>query len=76
MGDSGRPAGATFTFQEHRKYLFGLWEHLGLGDDVVLVVHADSRPWRGHASYRSTANPQRSSASSRSTADGRKTVPI
>jgi haloalkane dehalogenase len=42
MGDSGRlsPSGPDrYSYREHREYLFALWEHLGLGDDVVLVLH-------------------------------------
>lgn len=42
MGESGRlePSGPTrYSYQEQREYLFALWEHLGLGDDVVFVLH-------------------------------------
>lgn len=42
MGESGRlsPSGPDrYTYQEHREYLFALWEHLDLGDEVVLVLH-------------------------------------
>ncbi|RYJ21292.1 1,3,4,6-tetrachloro-1,4-cyclohexadiene hydrolase [Streptomyces sp. L-9-10] len=42
MGDSGRlaPSGPDrYSYLEHREYLFALWEHLGLGDDVVFVLH-------------------------------------
>jgi haloalkane dehalogenase len=42
MGDSGRlsPSGPDrYSYQEQREYLFALWDHLGLGDDVVFVVH-------------------------------------
>jgi haloalkane dehalogenase len=42
MGDSGRlsPSGPDrYSYQEQRQYLFALWDHLGLGDDVVFVVH-------------------------------------
>ncbi|SDM67448.1 haloalkane dehalogenase [Actinacidiphila guanduensis] len=42
MGDSGRlsPSGPDrYSYQEQRDYLFALWDHLDLGDEVVLVVH-------------------------------------
>ncbi|MFE4831240.1 haloalkane dehalogenase [Streptomyces sp. NPDC056672] len=42
MGDSGRltPSGPDrYSYQEQRQYLFGLWDHLNLGDDVVFVLH-------------------------------------
>ncbi|MFJ9033814.1 haloalkane dehalogenase [Streptomyces sp. NPDC102274] len=42
MGDSGRlaPSGPDrYSYQEQREYLFALWDHLGLGDNVVFVVH-------------------------------------
>ncbi|QIQ01039.1 haloalkane dehalogenase [Streptomyces liangshanensis] len=42
MGDSGRlaPSGPDrYTYQEQREHLFALWEHLDLGDEVVLVLH-------------------------------------
>ena len=42
MGDSDKlaPSGPDrYTFAEHRKYLHALWDALGLGDRVVLVLH-------------------------------------
>ncbi|QYN22012.1 haloalkane dehalogenase [Amycolatopsis sp. DSM 110486] len=42
MGDSGRlePSGPDrYSYFEQRQYLFALWEHLDLGDDVVFVLH-------------------------------------
>ncbi|MFI5613564.1 haloalkane dehalogenase [Amycolatopsis sp. NPDC051903] len=42
MGDSGKltPSGPDrYGYHEQREYLFALWEHLGLGDDVVFVLH-------------------------------------
>jgi haloalkane dehalogenase len=42
MGDSDKlePSGPdSYTYAEHRDYLFALWEQLGIDDDVVLVVH-------------------------------------
>ncbi|MGI9411923.1 MAG: haloalkane dehalogenase [Hyphomicrobiaceae bacterium] len=42
MGDSDKlePSGAErYTFDEQRDYLFALWDHLDLGDQVILVVH-------------------------------------
>lgn len=42
MGDSGRlePSGPDrYSYFEQREYLFALWEHLDLDDDVVFVVH-------------------------------------
>lgn len=42
MGDSEKlePSGPDrYSYAEHREYLFGLWEQLGLDGDVVLVLH-------------------------------------
>jgi haloalkane dehalogenase len=42
MGDSEKliPAGpARYHYEEQRDYLFALWDALGLGDRVVLVLH-------------------------------------
>jgi haloalkane dehalogenase len=42
MGDSDKlhPSGPDrYTYAEQRSYLFALWEKLGLGNDVVLVLH-------------------------------------
>ena len=42
MGDSEKltPAGpARYQYEEQRDYLFALWDKLGLGDRVVLVLH-------------------------------------
>ncbi|MET7997004.1 haloalkane dehalogenase [Amycolatopsis sp. NPDC005232] len=42
MGDSGplEPSGPDrYSYFEQREYLFALWEHLDLGDDVVFVLH-------------------------------------
>src|SRR6202043_3466231 len=42
MGDSDKlhPSGPDrYTYAEQRGFLFGLWEKLGLGDNVILVVH-------------------------------------
>ncbi len=42
MGDSEKltPAGpARYHYEEQRDYLFALWDKLGLGDRVVLVLH-------------------------------------
>ncbi len=42
MGDSGRlldPGPESYTFVEHRRYLDGLLEALGVDGDVTLVVH-------------------------------------
>ncbi len=42
MGDSEKlePSGPDrYTYAEQREHLFGLWEQLDLGDDVVLVLH-------------------------------------
>ena len=43
MGDSEKldpTLGAQrYSFNEQRKYLFGLWDALNLGDDVTLVLH-------------------------------------
>lgn len=42
MGDSGKLPDSgpdRYTYREQRDHLFALWDHLGLGDDIVLVVH-------------------------------------
>ncbi|MBL6749041.1 MAG: haloalkane dehalogenase [Nevskia sp.] len=42
MGDSDKlvPSGpGRYTYAEQRDYLFALWEHLGLREKVVLVLH-------------------------------------
>ncbi|MGW4772489.1 haloalkane dehalogenase [Nocardia sp. NPDC004278] len=42
MGDSDKlPESGPdrYTYAEHRDYLFGLWDALDLGDNVVLVLH-------------------------------------
>jgi haloalkane dehalogenase len=42
MGDSDKlaPSGADrYTYAEQRDYLFALWDHLSLGDRIVLVIH-------------------------------------
>ncbi|WP_043732975.1 haloalkane dehalogenase [Kutzneria sp. 744] len=42
MGDSDKltPSGPDrYSYQEQRDHLFALWEHLDLGDDVILVLH-------------------------------------
>ena len=42
MGDSEKlPASGpgNYGYLEHRSFLFGLWEELKLGNDVVLVLH-------------------------------------
>lgn len=42
MGDSEKLDGSgpdRYTFAEHRKYLFGLLEYLGIENNVTLVVH-------------------------------------
>jgi haloalkane dehalogenase len=42
MGDSGKlpnSGPARYTYAEHRSFLFALWEKLGLGNEVVLVLH-------------------------------------
>jgi haloalkane dehalogenase len=42
MGDSGalHPSGPDrYSYREQREYLFALWDHLDLGDDVVFVLH-------------------------------------
>jgi haloalkane dehalogenase len=42
MGDSGKlhPSGPDrYSYHEQREYLFALWEHLGVGDGAVFVVH-------------------------------------
>ncbi|HVV23537.1 MAG TPA: haloalkane dehalogenase [Pseudonocardiaceae bacterium] len=42
MGDSDKlePSGPDrYSYREQREYLFALWEHLGIGDNAVLVLH-------------------------------------
>jgi haloalkane dehalogenase len=42
MGDSDKldPSGPDrYTYEEHREYVFVLWEQLGIDHDVVLVIH-------------------------------------
>lgn len=42
MGDSDKlPASGPdrYTYAEHRRYLFALWDKLALGSDIVLVLH-------------------------------------
>ena len=42
MGDSAKltPSGPDrYTYPEQRDFLFALWDHLDLGDKVVLVIH-------------------------------------
>ena len=42
MGDSDRlpdPGPGSYGLAEHQDYLDALWDHIGLGDNVVLVVH-------------------------------------
>lgn len=42
MGDSAKLASSgpdRYSYHEQRGYLFALWEHLGLGDNAVFVVH-------------------------------------
>jgi haloalkane dehalogenase len=42
MGGSEKLTGSgpkSYSYAEHRDYLFALWEHLELGDAVILVVH-------------------------------------
>jgi haloalkane dehalogenase len=42
MGDSAKlpdSGPGRYTYAEHRRFLFALWDRLGLGDDVVLVLH-------------------------------------
>ena len=42
MGDSDKlddPGPGRYRYAEHRDYLFGAWEQLGLRDNVTLVIH-------------------------------------
>jgi haloalkane dehalogenase len=42
MGDSDKleDSGAErYTYAEHRNYLYALWDQIGLGDKVVMVLH-------------------------------------
>jgi pimeloyl-ACP methyl ester carboxylesterase len=50
MGDSDKlyPSGPDrYTYAEQRDFLFALWDKLGLGNDVVFVVHGRSHRPRG-----------------------------
>ena len=39
MGDSEKLPGSGYSYAEQREFLFALWEELGLGNDVILVLH-------------------------------------
>ncbi|MDX1508604.1 MAG: haloalkane dehalogenase [Woeseiaceae bacterium] len=42
MGDSDKLPGSgpdSYTYHEHRDYLFAAWEALGIDDNVTLVIH-------------------------------------
>src|SRR5499427_2300976 len=42
MGDSDKleNSGADrYTYADHRDYLFALWDQIGLGDKVIMVLH-------------------------------------
>ncbi len=42
MGDSDKLENSgpgRYTYAEQREYLFALWDHLKLGDEIVLVLH-------------------------------------
>lgn len=42
MGDSDKlsnPGPDSYTYAEHCKYLFALWEELALGSEIILVLH-------------------------------------
>jgi haloalkane dehalogenase len=42
MGDSGKLPNSgpdRYSYREQRDHLFALWEHLGIGDDAVFVLH-------------------------------------
>ena len=42
MGDSNKledPGPHRYTYDDHCNYLFALWEQMGLGDKVIMVVH-------------------------------------
>ena len=39
MGDSAKLPGSAYSYQEQSEFLFALWEELGLGDKVLLVLH-------------------------------------
>ncbi|MFJ8613584.1 haloalkane dehalogenase [Streptomyces sp. NPDC093675] len=42
MGDSGKLADSgsdRYTYLEQREYLFRLWDHLGIGEGAILVLH-------------------------------------
>src|SRR3977135_3851026 len=42
MGDSAKlaPSGPDrYSYAEQRDYLFALWDHLALGNRIVLVIH-------------------------------------
>lgn len=59
MGDSGKLPGSgpdSYSYQEQRDHLFALWEHLGIGDDAVFVLHdwgsALGFDWAFHRQHR------------------------
>ena len=57
MGDSDKlyPSGPDrYTYAEQRDFLFALWDKLGLGNDVVFVVH-EVRPFEHYATSRTFA---------------------
>src|SRR5579863_901903 len=38
--DKLRPSGpGHYAYAEHRKFLYALWDHIGLGDNVIFVLH-------------------------------------
>ncbi len=42
MGDSDKLPHSgpnSYTYAEHRSYLFALWENLGLGNNIIFVLH-------------------------------------
>ena len=42
MGDSDKLPGsgpARYTYAEQREYLFALWDRIGLGDNIIFVIH-------------------------------------
>ena len=42
MGDSDKLDGSgpgRYTYAEQREYLFALWDRIGLGDNVIFVIH-------------------------------------
>src|SRR5215831_12571449 len=73
MGDSDKlenSGAGRYTYVDHRDYLFALWDQIGLGDKVIMVLHdwgsigfrlgdAESRPragYRLHGSDRHAAH--------------------